>query len=393
MRTTALSRPAVVITGATGILGSAVMAEALALGHRPIAIMRDASADRARARVRAVLGVFGMCAYADEVGIVRGDVRRMWLGMEPRIAAGLLGCARAFIHCAASTSFNPKDDSCVWESNVGGVRNILDLLSDRGVPLYHVSTAYVAGARGGTAFEHELDDSQGFTNAYERSKWHAETAVREAFDSGRLRGAVFRPGIIVGSSTDGAIADFQNIYAFLRLVHLAQTRLAGRQSVIRLEGDANTPCNFVPVDWTSKALWHIIEREGSSNRAYHLTDPSGATVADLLTWVNDSVESYGLRFELVDRLNGNATALENMARAALAHYRPYSFRQPRFDMQNTLRATGDLLELPELNQGYIETLYRFARSRRWKGALASVRTSRPFVPASSEELEPAALPA
>ncbi|NUM55198.1 MAG: SDR family oxidoreductase [Candidatus Hydrogenedentes bacterium] len=392
MRTTALSKPAVVITGATGILGSAVMAEALQRGHRPIAIMRDMSLEQARVRIRAVLSVFGLRSEADEVGIVRGDVRRMWLGMEPRIAGGLLGCARAFIHCAASTSFNPKDNHCVWESNVGGVQNVLDLLSNRGVPFYHVSTAYVAGSRAGTAYERELDDRHGFTNAYERSKWHAESAVREAFDSGRVRGAVFRPGIIVGSSADGAIADFQNIYAFFRLVHLAQTRLAGRESVIRLEGNADTLCNFVPVDWTAKALWRIIESEGPSNQSYHLTDSSGATIADLFTWVNDFVEAFGLRFELVDRLNGNATALETMARAALAHYRPYAFRQPRFDMENTLRATGEHLELPTLDQDYFETLYHFARTRRWKGALSSAHVPQVLLD-SPAELEAAALPA
>jgi thioester reductase-like protein len=390
VRTTALSKPAVVITGATGILGSAVLAEALQRGHRPVAIMRDSSHEQARARIRAVLGVYGMRAAAEDVDIVNGDVRRTWLGMEPRIAAGLLGCAQAFIHCAASTSFNPKDDNCVWESNVGGVQNVLDLLSNRNVPFYHVSTAYVAGARGGVAFEHELDDRHGFTNAYERSKWHAETSVRNAFESGRVRGAVFRPGIIVGSSADGAISDFQNIYGFLRLVHLAQTRLAGRENVIRFEGSPDTLCNFVPVDWTAKALWQIIEREGASNQAYHLTDASGATLSELFEWVNNLVAEYGLRFELVEYLNGSASNIENMARAALAHYRPYAFRQPRFDMANTLRATGAALELPAPHQDYFGHLYHFARARKWKGALSPAHS---FAQRASDELEAAGLPA
>ncbi len=218
--------------------------------------------------------------------------------------------------------------------------------------------------------EHDLDDRHGFTNTYERSKWQAEMNVRDAFISGRLRGAIFRPGIIVGSTVDGAIVDFQNVYGFLRLIHLAQSRLAGRESVIRLEGDPNTLCNFVPVDWTATALWKIIEHEGPNNGTYHLTDATGATLGDMMGWVNNFIEPAGLRFELTDYLNGSATAIENMARAALAYYKPYAFRQPRFDMANTIKATSAHIDLPLPHHEYFDVLYHFARARRWKGALS-----------------------
>ena len=57
-------------------------------------------------------------------------------------------------------------------------------------------------------------------------------------------------------------------------------------------------------------------------------------------------------------------------RAALAHYRPYAFRQPQFDMANTLRATSAHLDLPLPHHEYFDVLYHFARARRWKGALS-----------------------
>ena len=390
MRTSGLSKPAVVITGATGIVGSAVMAEAIRRGHRPLVLLRDESPEQARARVRAVLGLYGLREAADEVGIVRGDIRRLWLGMEPRTAAGLIGCAHAFIHCAASTSLHPGDEPGLWESNVAGTRNVIDLLSDRGVPLYHVSTAYVAGARGGVVRERDLDDSHGFANAYERSKWHAESAVRRALDAGRVNGAVLRPGVIAGSALDGAITDFQHIYGFLRIVRLAQTRAGGRDSIVRLDGAPDTPCNLVPVDWTAKAIWHIIENEGTSGQTYHLADPGGATFGDLFAWVNHVLAEFGARFELVPGLDGTGSAFENMARAALGHYRPYTFRQPRFDMANALRATRGQLATPAIDRNYFDTIYRFACARRWQGAFSPTRALHPFTP---HELEAAALPA
>jgi len=382
------NRPAIVLTGATGILGSALLAESILRGYRPIAIMRDRTTEQARVRLRAVLSVYGLRHAADDVSIAHGDVRRPWLGMDPRTAAGVLGCARAVVHCAASTSFDPRNSHDVWDANVGGASNVIEFLEQRRVPLYHVSTAYVAGARSGVAYETELDDRHGFTNAYERSKWFAEATVRAAFDRGSVRGAIFRPGIIVGSSEDGAITDFQNVYGFLRLIHLAQTRLANRAGTVRLEGDASTPCNFVPVDWTAKALWHIVENEGASNQTYHLTDASGVTLGDMLSWVNTFLEDTGMRFELVRELSGSLHALEQMARSAFQYYRPYAFRQPRFNMNNTLRATQATLPLPTVQHDSFDRLFQFARSRRWKGALASAHS-----PQVSAPLRPQALPA
>ncbi|HRK33638.1 MAG TPA: SDR family oxidoreductase [Candidatus Hydrogenedentes bacterium] len=387
------TRPAIVLTGATGILGSALLAESILRGYRPIAIMRDATLEQARARIRAVLSVYGLRHAAEDVSIAKGDVQRPWLGMDPRTAAGVLGCARAVIHCAASTSFDPRNSHSVWEANVGGASNVIDFLSLRRVPLYHVSTAYVAGARSGVAYETELDDRHGFTNAYERSKWFAEAAVRASFDRGDIRGAIFRPGIIVGSSSDGSISDFQNVYGFFRLIHLAQTRLANRAGLVRIEGEASTPCNFVPVDWTAKALWTIIENDGPSNQTYHLTDASGITLGDMLGWVNAHLDDAGLRFELVKELTGAVHVVEQMARSAFQYYRPYAFRQPRFNMSNTLRATQATLPLPPVQEDTFDRLFHFARSRHWKGALSNVHTTATYGDLTVKPLKPEALPA
>lgn len=393
MRTSDLSKPAIAITGATGILGSAVMAEAVRRGYRPIAIVRDSAPEQARIRIRSVLGVYGMREAAEDVCIVQGDIRRLWLGMEPRIAAGLLGCARAFVHCAALTGFDPSDAPSLRETNVSGTRSLVELLTDRNVPLYHVSTAYVAGVRAGVAYERELATGHESRNAYERSKWEAESSVREAYASGRIRGAIFRPGVVTGSTADGAITAFHHIYGFLRLVHLARSRSSSRARVVRLDGAAGTLCNLVPVDWAAQAMWHIIENEGQSQKTYHLVDPSGTTMGDLFAWANDVLAEFDVRFELVSHLDDAGSAFENMARSALGHYRPYAFRQPQFDFQNTLRAIDGALTLPRIDRTYFDTLFQYACARRWKGILEPPSATHPFAVPSPGEREAAALPA
>lgn len=363
----------VLITGATGILGSWVLGEALTRGYRPIVLMRDGDPERALARIQAVLGLIGHADDLDSVQIVRGDTRLPRLGLCNRTANEVRGKVALAIHCAASTSFNPKDDETVWATNVAGASHLIEFISDANAPLFHVSTAYVAGARGGIAYEHELDAPHGFTNTYERSKWEAERLVRDAFDARVASGAVFRPGIIVGSSADGAISDFQNVYGFLRLIDLALARKTNGSLHVRVEGNRDTVSNFVPVDWTAKVLWHIIEQEGPSGRTYHLTNPHGNTLGELKDWVNETLKPSGVRFELVDQLESASSPVELMARSAFQHYRPYTKRQPRFDDANTARATGGHYPFPEEGPAYYEKLLTFARRHRWKGILAATR--------------------
>src|SRR5690606_5536375 len=143
--------------------------------------------------------LLGKQKMRQEVEIVHGDARLPQLGLDPDDSARLRKTASAFIHCAASTSFNPKDDVNLWETNVTGVQNVLGFVSESDMALYHVSTAYVAGTRRDPSFESELETGQDFNNTYERSKCVSEGMVREAFDDGLTYGAIFRPSIIVGA--------------------------------------------------------------------------------------------------------------------------------------------------------------------------------------------------
>jgi thioester reductase-like protein len=93
------------------------------------------------------------------------------------------------IHCAATVSFTLGLDES-RAINVEGTRHLLDLAGLSAARGHfdcftHVSTAYVAGDHRGTFAEHELNIGQDFRNAYERSKFEAESLVR---DRGRRGG-------------------------------------------------------------------------------------------------------------------------------------------------------------------------------------------------------------
>ncbi|HRK33012.1 MAG TPA: SDR family oxidoreductase [Candidatus Hydrogenedentes bacterium] len=365
----------VLITGATGIYGSWVLAEALARGYRPIVLMRESSIEQARDRLNAVLAVANGDNRRSVVDLVWGDVRRPQLGMDSRIADTILKEIGAVIHCAGCTSFDPKDDATVWDTNVRSVEHVLAYLSGSNVPLYHVSTAYVAGGRECTVHEFELDGRYGFTNTYESSKWQAERIISSAFLHGAVSGAIFRPGILVGSSTTGAITDFLNVYRFLRLIDLASIQSNLGACSIRLEANADTLSNLVPVDWAAKALWQIIEQAGSNCQTYHLTNPNPNTIEEIRVWATEKLAEVKAELKFVDELDGTLSFMEGFAVKTLRHYQHYTKSQPYFDTTNTRRVTRTSIPFPEIDNRFYDKLLSYARSREWKSALSTVSSN------------------
>jgi thioester reductase-like protein len=306
----------------------------------------------------------------DQVRIVRGDARAPGLGLSTNVRERLRNELGGMIHCAASTSFSPQSDQEVWETNVGGVSNILDFLSNSGVPLYHVSTAYVAGKWGGDAYEHELDKTREFNNTYERSKCESESMVRKAVASGAINATIFRPGIIVGCTKSGMISQFMNFYGFLRYIDIVASGRMKHEGPFRMIAKSEGTKNLVPVDWVAKALWHIVENEPTVGEAYYLTNPAPPSHEQLRTWANAYIAREDTHLEFTPRLEGKVTALERFANSSLKLYAPYLQQEPNFVWRNTARALNGSLPFPTMDAGFYSRLMQFARAQEWQSIFA-----------------------
>jgi len=355
------------ITGGTGILGSWVLAKALERGYAPVVLMRDATVDHARERLRAVLALPGCEDRLDEITIVLGDTCEPGLGLSEGQRESIRDGLDMVIHCAASISFNPKKDFELQSANVDGLRHMMDLLEGTDVPLYHVSTAYVAGMHSGRVMEGELLDTT-CKNTYERTKREAEHIFRDALQSGNVRGAVFRPSIIVGAEKDGLISQFHNFYSILRMVDVIEHGLLPAGESLRLQGNPESTLNLTPVDWVAEALWMIIDREGASGQTYHLTNPNPCPQQRLNDWATRALKRVGSQVGFQTRLDGEVTRAEQVANASLTLYRSYLQDEPIFDRTNTDRALAGDLPCPELDAEFFDMLLAYARQKQWVGA-------------------------
>ena len=150
------------VTGATGFIGSNLVRELLARGHRVKALARPESDRRALAGLNAEI-------------VAGGVADRELLRRE------MDGCEWCF-HTAASYSLWLPDYTPMYETNVEGTHNVIEVASHAGCQrIVYTSTVGCIGlpkmvnGQVVPSTEADLADSRDLANDYKRSKWEAET--------------------------------------------------------------------------------------------------------------------------------------------------------------------------------------------------------------------------
>ncbi len=209
--------------------------------------------------------------------IVVGDIAARRLGLADGDWDRLTGSVDTVFHLAAIYNLAVPLE-LAQRVNVDGTGNVLDFCaacSDLRRHVY-VSTAYVAGKRRGTVYEHELMLGQDFKNHYESTKFQAEVWVRDRM--AEIPTTILRPAIVVGDSSSGETEKFDGPYYLLRSI--AQAQRHGRPTAQFGRGDA--PFNVVPVDYVVAAMAAAAVDDAMVGETLHLVDPEPLSAAALL---------------------------------------------------------------------------------------------------------------
>ncbi len=279
------------LTGATGMLGSQLLAKLMQL-QLPVAVLARPKTGRtpesAYQRIDALLQRFEQ-AYGRKLKrpvILTGDINEPGLGLSAESDAWCQLHIRRVLHSAASLSFLPASESPEnepYRTNVEGGARLVQCANRWGVSEFHyVSTAYVCGLRSGEVQEDDLNFGQSFSNDYERSKLLAETALHENFAREQL--TIYRPSIVIDSSGLSPVSQDRTIYGaysvFKTLV--ARLGLPAKGEWFGLLGfDSEHRKNLVEADWVAEQIVQIVDNQSLHGRNYHLTSRQGTSVAEL----------------------------------------------------------------------------------------------------------------
>ncbi|MEV6210450.1 SDR family oxidoreductase [Kitasatospora sp. NPDC051914] len=264
--------PTILLTGASGVVGQAVLARMTE--HTVVCLTHNTPVPGHRT-VR-----------------VRGDLTRPFFGLDRSSYQELADRIDVVVHCAAVTGFS-IDAEQTHELNVRGTENVLAFARQAQAPLQHVSTAFVARRDLAVA---------GYGSARPEVYLDSKRVAEQAVLASGVPVNIVRPSVVIGNSVTGRISQFQGLHT------IAGALLKNTLPMLPLEPASRI--DFVPQDLVADVIAHLV-RTGTTGGEYWVTGGRAAPTAGRIVELGLALgRSLGLspdtpRFvshDMVDRL-------------------------------------------------------------------------------------------
>ena len=278
--------PTVLITGATGLIGSELLRRVLSWspGLTVALLVRPRGRRSPDERVGELLAELfpassGPPPPRTRLRIVPGDLAAPGLGLSPRAHADLAADLVAIHHLGADVRFDlPLDDARAI--NVEGARALADLAVEavrhgEFERFHHISTFAASGRAPGRALIPEAPPvlAREFRNTYEQTKAEAELALLER--AGEVPLTIHRAGIVVGDSRNGWTSKFDVFYMLFRLL-LDDVDLGFPLERVPVPSRARV--NALTIDFVADALYALGSlQRGDSGEILHFTAGASAS--------------------------------------------------------------------------------------------------------------------
>jgi dihydroflavonol-4-reductase len=182
----------ILVTGATGLVGSELTRRLSQLGYRVKALYHQTKAtDLPNV-------IWSQCDILDVIGLEE-----------------IMQNVNIVFHCAALVSFDPSKAKTIHKLNVTGTANVVDAAVDANVETFiHVSSVAAIGSlNNGNISENEKWDPKAGHNAYAKSKRGAEFEVLRGQAEG-MKVHIVNPTIILGNGDwdKGSSELFKKVY-------------------------------------------------------------------------------------------------------------------------------------------------------------------------------------
>ena len=357
--------PTVLLTGATGLVGSGV-GLLLATGGTDLSL---SVLTRNPSKMQQSL--------ASSAVTVQGDITKSQLGLSTAVYNRLQDSITGIIHCAADTRFGLELNS-IRTTNVTGTVHMVEFA--RGCrklqKFLHVSTLYVVGRCSGNLAEDPNRHTQGFLNTYQQSKYEAEEHLLQAM--GEIPVMIVRLSSIIGDSRSGEVRRHNYVHQLLRLFP--------RNVLPVAPGDPNAPIDLISTEWAVSALAYLFSSAFRAGQILHLC--SGAekslTVGEMMRTTVAVFESHPIgrtwcpiqlpelvslsEFEVfAQKRRGKGDKLLDALLTALGYFLPHLAIVQSFENQKANQALlGSELILPHI-QEYYPKVVNYCLETNWVG--------------------------
>lgn len=354
----------VLLTGATGFLGSFLLTDLLQQTNARIyCLVRSNSPADATEKLKRHLQSWMLWneMFASRVVAVPADLTQPLFGLPRDYFDSLADTIDAVYHSGAYVDFIQPYHR-LKEANVTGTATVLRLAAQgRYKPVHFVSTVNVLNGADPSRIIYESDplsDEQEPRTGYAQSKWVAESLVNAARSRG-IPANIYRPGPIIGHSRTG----MSNADDLLHRIISGGIRWGYMP-------DMDIGLNLSPVDYVSGAIVRISRQPSALGKTFHLVNANTVNIRQLLDWI----ESAGYSFSRLPYPEWRERLLQVSERDPHNPIYPLvpffseresesDFRTAFFDAKNAREALADSpIECPhitgELVQRYLTCLTR-----------------------------------
>lgn len=374
------------LTGATGFLGSHIMAGLLLKGKTVVIAGRPSRNESLKQRIRKLLTWFGIEQLEKLLEFYETDLLKEHLGLAEEEYKSLCKRGLSIIHCASDTSFFEKNRERVMKSNVESLSEILNFaLKSRSKWFHLISSAYAAGTDN-IECQEAIMNSTHFTNVYEESKAHAEKKASEFCIRAKIPYTIIRPSVVYGDSVTGRSLKFNALYfpvkcvRYIRDIYLNDlkknkgVKSAEWDIYINNNGFLHLPLrifipnkgniNLIPVDYFLKTILSILENPVPET-VYHISSNNPVNMAQLASYTERYLNITGIEI-LVGSPGSDEirNPPEELMDQFIRPYLPYISDKRFFLRYNTDKAVSGSLP-PDMNYEIFRKCMDFAVSVDW----------------------------
>ena len=293
----------VLVTGGTGFLGSYIIKHLVEKGYRVRALRRE----------KAVLPFYIPKEIFEKVEWVTGDILDV-ISLEEAMEG-----VDQVIHAAAVVSFLKADRKKMYQVNVEGTANVVNIAIEKKVKrLVYISSVAALGrtAHGGSVNEDRKWEDNKINTHYAKSKYKAELEVWRGSGEG-LNTIILNPSTILGFGdwNSSSCAIFRNVYNEFKwyspgINGFVDVEDAAKATVLLMESNISDQRFIVNGDnWHFKQLLETMATNFLKKKPYKETTPTLIAIA----WRMEKLKSM---------LNGHRPLLTKES-ARIAHSKTY----------------------------------------------------------------------
>lgn len=272
---------AVLLTGITGFLGIYLLDSLFSETKADIyCLVRGHSNDDILERFNKAIAFYrkGHLSNNPRIKLIRGDMGKKRLGLEPEIIEKLQNDLDSIYHCGAYVH-HMYDYNMLKNININGVIELLNIgRAGKKKTFNFISTLGSASIRDreGRLVEVDPGDMPVSTNGYNMGKWVIEKILKKASLNG-MESNIFRPGNITGDAINGICPPEKN-HSLLLLKGCIQMTAAP---------DWKRTIEMTPADTLSEAIVKLSLNSGGFN-IYNMNNPLELSWHDYITMIKEN---------------------------------------------------------------------------------------------------------